>query len=145
MTRTAELLKGGAQRRTPEAARELIRANFAGEVDPYEKIEDLRSIGKKKALAEGVAYQMEAERKIVLARISTDLAMVHSKEGLSEAKLERLALASPTYQTHITGLAAAIEQREYLRSEYWAVKSELEWDRAAIAHLNALSRLEEPV
>lgn len=143
MSRTEELLRGGAERRTPEAARELVRANFAGEVDPYQKIEDLRQIGKKKAMAEGVAYQLEQERKIVLARVGTELARIHAKAGVSESKLERLALASPTYQDHIKGLAAAVEQREYLRSEYWAVKSELEWDRAALAHLNALSRLEE--
>ena len=143
MTRTQELLANGATRRTPEAARELLAANLGS--DPFEKIEELRSIGTRKARAEGVAYQLEHERKIVLAQLANEYASAHAKEALSEAKLDRLARADERYQNHIKGLAAAIEERELARSEYWRVRTVLEWDAKTIAHTNAMSRLEEPV
>ena len=145
MTRTEELLAKRVQRRTPESARELLRSNFAGESDPWEKIESLREIGKEKAKWEGVSFQLEHERKIMLATIANEIATAHAKEPLSEAKLDRMARADARYGNHIKGLSEAIRKREYCKSEYWAVKSDLEWDRAAIAHLNALSKLEEPV
>lgn len=145
MNRTDALLASGVSRRTPEAARELISSHFAGGTTPYERIEELRQIGAKKAEAEGVSYQLEHERKIVLARLANEYATAHSKHPLSEAKLDRLSRADHRYQNHIEGLAVAIENREKWRSEYWAIKSLLEWDKAAIAHLNALSKLEEPI
>jgi hypothetical protein len=145
VNRTDQLLASGVQRRTPEAAREIISSHFAGDTAPYERIEELRAIGAKKAEAEGVAYQLEHERKIILARLANEYAQAHSKHPLSEAKLDRLSRADSRYQDHIKGLAVAIENREKWRSEYWAIKSLLEWDKAAIAHLNALSKLEEPV
>ena len=145
MNRTDELLASGVLRRIPEAARELISSHFAGDTTPYERIEELRQIGAKKAEAEGVAYQLEHERKIILARLAGEFAMTHAKHQISEAKLDRMARADPRYQSHITGLGVAIENRERCRSEYWAIKSLLEWDKAAIAHLNALSKLEEPL
>lgn len=55
-----------------------------------------------------------------------------------------MARADPRYQTHIEGMAAAVEERELARSEYWRIRTVLEFDRASIAHLNALSRLELP-
>lgn len=142
MNRTQELLRGGAQARGLDDARELLASNF--DTDPYEKIEELRQIGIRKAKAEGMWYQLEHERKIVLAQIANDLATIHAKEKLSEAKLDRMARADSRYLIHIKGLAAAVEERELTRSEYWAIKSMLEFDRASIAHLNALSRLELP-
>ena len=142
ISRTDKLRGDGWRPRTQDDARELLASNFP--TDPYKKIEELREIGARKARAEGMACQLEHERKIVLARIANDLAMVHAKEKLSEAKLDRMARADPRYQVHIEGLGAAVEERELSRSEYWAVKSLLEFDRASIAHLNALSRLESP-
>lgn len=138
-------MASGVSRRTPEAARELISSHFAGDSTPYERIEELRQIGAKKAEAEGVAYQLEHERKIVLARLANEFATAHAKQPLSEAKLDRLSRADSRYLNHVKGLAVAIENRERYRSEYWAVKSLLEWDKAAISHLNALSKLEEPL
>ncbi len=140
MTRTQELLRNGAQRRTPDGARDLLAANMGS--DPFAKIEELRLIGERKARAEGVAYQLEHERKIVLATLANEYASAHAKENLSEAKLDRLARADNRYLVHITGMAAAIEEREMSRSEYWAVRSTLEWDRTSVAHLNAMSRLD---
>lgn len=142
MNRTQELLRDGARPRSQDDARELLASNF--DTDPYEKIEELREIGLRKARAEGMACQLDHERKIVLARVANELATVHAKESLSEAKLDRMARADARYQTHIEGLAAAVEEREHTRSEYWAIRSLLEFDRASIAHLNALSRLELP-
>ena len=142
MTRTEELLQAsGAQ--TPEAARDLLSANF--EVSPYDHIEELRQIGERKAAAEGVAYQLDQERKIVLSRIANEIALAHSKESISEAKLDRMARADTRYENHIRRLSVAIENRERARSDYWAVKSLLEWDRAAVAHLNSLTRLDNPI
>ena len=142
MNRTEELRGRGFRARTPDDARELLASNF--DSDPYEKIEELSGVGARKARAEGVAFQLEHERKIVLAKIANELATVHAKEKLSEAKLDRMARADPRYQTHIEGLSAAVEERELARSEYWQIRTVLEFDRASIAHLNALSRLELP-
>ena len=142
MNRTEELRGHGFRARTPDDARELLASNF--DSDPYEKIEELSGVGARKARAEGVAFQLEHERKIVLAKIANELATVHAKEKLSEAKLDRMARADPRYQTHIEGLSAAVEERELARSEYWQIRTVLEFDRASIAHLNALSRLELP-
>lgn len=141
MTRTDELRRRGAIEHTPRGARELIAGSLGD--DPYVRIEALREAGRRKARAEGVAYQMEHERKIVLSRVASQLAQVHAREKVSEAKLERLALASDEYQKHIRGTAAAIEEREEANSEYWALKAELLWDEKAVSHLNAMSRLDE--
>ena len=122
--------------------RDLLGSHF--EQSPYELIEELRVEGARKARAEGVAYQLEKETKIVLARLATEFSVAHASENLSEAKLERMARQDGRYADHIRRLGAAITERENARSEYWAKKSILEWDRASVAHLNALSRLEEP-
>ena len=144
--RTEALLRSGVREvRTPDAARELIAANFPAGQGPYELVEQLRVVGERKARAEGVAYQLEHERPIMLSRLATEFSLAHSKENLSEAKLERMSRADPRYAQHIKNTAKALEERDVARSEYWALKSLLEWDRASVAHLNALSRLEEPV
>ena len=143
--RTEAILRAGVRDvRTPDAARELLAANFPAGQGPYELVEQLREIGKRKAQAEGVAYELEHGRHVVLSRLATEFSIAHSKEPLSEAKLERMARADPRYGEHIKRTARALEERDMARSEYWAVKSLLEWDRASVAHLNALSRLEEP-
>lgn len=125
-----------------EDARELLAASIGS--DPYERIEELRVIGERKAQATGVAYQMEHERQPLLARLASEYARIHANEDLSEAKLERLARADERYRLHIEGAAKAIRERELANSEYWALRSLLEWDKTAVAHLNALSRLGEP-
>ena len=138
MTRTDDL-----RARTADDARELIAASF--DVSPYTLVEELGELGERKARAEARAFQLEAERPIVLARLATEFSVAHAKENLSEAKLERMARGDNRYATHIVRQAVAIEEREMARSEYWRVKSLLEWDRASVAHLNAMSRLEDPV
>ena len=142
MDRVDQYVAQGAIRRTPELAREIISSHFSEDITPYERIEELREIGAKKAEAEGVAYELEHQRKIILSRLANEFATAHSKQPLSEAKLDLMARGDARYENHIKGLAVAIENREKWRSEYWAVKSLLEWDKSAIAHLNALSKLE---
>lgn len=139
-SRTDQLRRKGFRQRTPSEARDLLSANLGS--DPFEKIEELRDVGARKAVAEGRAYQLEHERKIVLATLANEYASAHAKENLSEAKLDRLSRADHRYQKHITILGQAIEDREMARSEYWAVKSVLEWEAKTIAHLNATSRLD---
>ena len=144
--RTEARLRGGVRDvRTPDVARDLLASNFPPDQNPYEIVERLRQVGAEKAKAEGVAYQLEQERPIVLSRLATEFSVAHVKERLSEAKLDRMARADPRYEAHIKRTAQALEERARTRSEYWALKSLLEWDRASVAHLNALSRLEEPV
>lgn len=144
--RTEALLRSGVREvRTPDAARDLLASNFPPDQGPYELVEQLRAVGERKARAEGVAYELEHGRQIVLSRLATEFSVAHSKEPLSEAKLERMARSDPRYGDHIKRTARALEERDVARSEYWAIKSLLEWDRASVAHLNALSRLEEPV
>lgn len=123
----------------PESARELLSIHLGA--NPYDGIEKLRAVGEQKAQAEGVAYQMEKEREVVLARIATELSNVHADKVLSEAKLDRLARADPRYVAHLKATAAAIEKRELANSDYWAIKSELEWDQESIRHANHMSRL----
>jgi len=143
MRRTDELReKGEIRHHASGSARELLSATLGS--DPWQRIEELREIGQRKAEAEGLAYQMEHERKHVLSKIASEYASTHAKEQLSEAKLDRMAHADSRYLDFIKGSAVAIEKREMANSEYWAVRSELEWDRAAVAHSNAMSRLEEP-
>jgi hypothetical protein len=140
MSRTDDLLRLGAIPHTPRGARELLVGSLGS--DPYERIAELRSAGARKAQAEGVAYQMEHERHIVLARIAAEIANARTKENLSEAKLDRMARADPRYEKHIKGTAAAVEERDLAISEYFAIRSELLMDEQAIHHLNALSRLD---
>jgi hypothetical protein len=141
LTRTDELRRGLEHSR--HSARELLAGSIGS--DPYARIEEMRECGSRKAEAEGVAYQLEHETKSVLARLSSEYATTHNAEALSEAKLQRMALADPRYVEHVRMTGKAVARREHARGEYWAIRSELEWDRASVAHLNALSRLEEPV
>jgi hypothetical protein len=140
INRREQLRDSGAQVVTPEAARALISSHF--DVSPYEQIEAMRSAGRRKAIAEGRSVQLEHQRHIMLATIANELAVAHVKERLSEAKLDRMSRADPRYRDHVAGLSAAVEERDIARSEYAAQRATLEWDRAAIAHLNALSRLD---
>ena len=140
MDRREQLRASGAQVVSPEAARELISSHF--DVSPYEHIETMRQTGRRKATAEGRCVQLEHQRHIMLATIANELGSLHAKEKVSEAKLDRLSRADPRYQAHVAGLGAAVEERDIARSEYAAQRATLEWDRAAVAHLNALSRLD---
>lgn len=124
---------------TPDSARELLSVHLGA--NPYDGVERLRVIGAAKAQAEGVAYQMEKEREVVLARIANELANIYADEKMSEAKLDRLARADPRYGAHLKATGEAIEKRELANSDYWAIKSELEWDQESIRHANHLSRL----
>jgi hypothetical protein len=109
--------------------------------DPFAMIADLEEAGKRKAKAAGQAYQLENHRKILLSRIAGELSQVH--KGLAENKLERMARADPRYEAHIKGTAAAIEEKEHAESAYWTIRARLEWLERAIAHSNALTRLEK--
>ena len=135
-----QLRRVGVEDHTPGGARELLVGSLGS--DPYQRIEDLRAAGERKARAEGMAYQLEHERHIVLARVASEVAQAHAKESLSEAKLERMARADVRYERHIRGTGAAIEERGLATSEYFAIRSELLMDEQAIYHLRALSRLE---
>ena len=140
MDRGEQLRASGARVITPEAARELIGSHF--DVSPYEQIETMRQTGHRKAVAEGRCVQLEHQRHILLATIGNEIAQAHMTDRLSEAKLDRMGRGDPRYSTFVAGLGAAVEERDVARSEYAAQRATLEWDRAAIAHLNALSRLE---
>jgi len=128
------------QQHAEHSARELLTASLGA--DPYERLAKLEELGARKAKANGAAYHMEHMRKIVLAHVAGELAVVHAKEGLSEAKLERLARADDRYRQHIEATAAAIEERDRAEAEYWTLKAGLEWDSRAVTHLNAMSRMD---
>ena len=132
-----------ARRQHPEnSARETLCASLGA--DPYGRLAELGALGERKAKAAGVAYHMDHMRKVVLAHIAGELAQVHAKEGLSEAKLERMARADDRYRQHIEGAAAALEESEQAQAEYWRLRAELTWDEKAIAHYNAMSKLGDP-
>jgi len=143
MTRTDELLAQGGVRRVevpPDSAREMLGIHIGH--DPYDLLAQLDEAGERKAEAEAVAYQLENETKSLLARLASEYATAHAKEGLSEAKLDRLARADSRYADHIKGTAVAIENREKARNAYWRLRTLLDLDRAAIAHQNALTRMD---
>lgn len=121
-------------------ARHRIAATL-GE-DPFGLISELRDAGLRKAKSEALAYRLEHERKSLLARIAGEIAVAHASKNMSEAKLERMARADPRYAAHIEGTAAAIENRELANSEFWAIKTRLEWLEKSVAHENAVMRLE---
>ena len=130
--RTDSILAPGQTART-------VMADSLGS-DPYERLEELRKLGAEKAEAEGVAYQLQEERKAVLSRIASEYAEKHPKA--SEAALTRMARADERYHKHLKGTGAAIEKRDRLKAEYWALSSELEWDRASLAHLNRMVEMD---
>tara|TARA_R100000808_G_scaffold5443_2_gene16594 strand:+ start:1134 stop:1559 length:426 start_codon:yes stop_codon:yes gene_type:complete len=125
---------------TPRSAREVLAASIGN--DPYKNLAELTEVGELLAEREGIAYQLQQEIKPLLATIASELASAHAKSNLSEARLDRMAKADPRYIAHIRGTAEAIRQREHTKNLYWAIKSELEWDRTSIAHLNSLTRME---
>jgi hypothetical protein len=126
--------------KTPHGAREAVRATV--EADPFATLEELREAGKRKAKAEAQASFLDHMRKVVLARIVGELAGVHSREKLSEARLERMARADVRYENHLKGLAAAVEERDQAVAEYYTRRSELDWMDRTLMHANALARLE---
>lgn len=125
---------------TINSARETLCASLGS--DPYDGIEALRQAGDRKASAEGVAYEMEHQRNIVLAQIMNELATVHAREKMSEAKLDRMARADLRYAAHIRKTADAIAEKDAAWTAYSAIKSELEWDGHSIFHVNALAKLD---
>jgi hypothetical protein len=124
-------------------ARDLVQAQLGS--DPYQLIEQIREAGKRWAAAIGVESELDHRRKIVLAQISSAYAdQIEARgERVVESAVERLARADEQYHKHIRKWAAAQVELKIAESEYWALRSELEWDRAAIAHYNALARIEE--
>lgn len=124
-------------------AREMLSQEIGS--DPWDRIEELRAAGQRKSRAEGVYTQLEHERKIILSMVSTEIESEYAGKGkkVSEAKLDRLAHASDRYRKHIRGLAAAAEERDLAISLYYALRSELDWDRALVAHVNVLAKLGE--
>jgi len=122
----------------PASAREMVAAALGH--DPRELLHDLDEAGERKAKAEGVAYQLEHLRKIVLAQIMGD---IEAEMGgkVAEGRLERLARADARYAAQIAGTAEAITQRERAAAEYWRIKAEMELDNATLTHANAAMRL----
>jgi hypothetical protein len=115
-------------------------------LDPYERIEELRQAGERRAEASARLLQMEKLREVVLSRLrgAYESASASMGDKITEAKLDRLAHADKRYREHVLGMAAALEEKEKAEVAYWAIRAELEWDRAAVAHMNAMSRLEDP-
>lgn len=140
MNRTDELRDQGARERN---ARDLLVASLDGE-DPFVVIADIERLGERKAEAEALAYYMEHERKAVLARIATDIASANPREGISEAKLDRLARSHERYEQHLMAERHAREASEKAQAEYWARRSRLEWLDKVVSHWNAASRLSQP-
>lgn len=135
--------RSAGQRVRESSAVERLLASLDG-MDPFERIEALRKAGKRKAEAEGRAYQMDHTRKSLLSRLATEIATARPKESLSEAKLERLARADPRYQAHLDGTAEAMREREEATAEYYTIRAELTWLERTIAHTNALARIDQP-
>lgn len=141
MTRTDDLRE--RIRHAPNSARELLAAAIGGE-DPYVRLARLDELGQQRAEAEAIWYRLDKERRALIARLASEYSTAHADKNLSEAKLDRMARADARYQTHIEGLAAALEKKQKLDAEYWGLKSGLEWDARAVSHYNAMSRLGDP-
>lgn len=122
----------------PGTAREVLTSSLGS--DPYERLEDLAKAGERKAHAEGQAYHLDHMRKVVLSRIMGEIEREVGK--CAEGKLERLARADERYEAHLSGTAAAIDEKERAQAAYWKIRAEIEMDQAALIHLNALAKLE---
>ena len=120
-------------------ARETVRATV--EADPWASLEELRIAGERKAKAEAQANHLDHMRKVVLSRIAGEIAQVQSNKSLSEAKLDRLARADSRYEAHLKGLAAAQEEAEQARAEFWRIKADLEWQEHTLIHSMSLAKL----
>lgn len=131
----------------PDADLATAREQLSDQIgsDPWARIEELRAAGQRKARAEGVYTQMEHERKVVLSMCATEIEAEFAAKGkkVAENKLDRLAHAHDRYRKHIRGLAAAAEERDLAISHYYSLRSEDDWDRALIAHVNVLAKLGE--
>tara|TARA_R110002020_G_scaffold288673_1_gene504163 strand:- start:973 stop:1398 length:426 start_codon:yes stop_codon:yes gene_type:complete len=140
--RTQELARQLADKKhSPHSARELLVGSLGS--DPYETLQELNEVGKELAKLEGIVFNLQQSLKPKLAVIASELAVLHRKENLSESKLDRLAKADKRYQDHIVLTAEAISTKETARNRFWHLRSLLDWDRASISHLNAVSKLEE--
>ena len=141
ISRSQELAKQlQNHKHTKHSAREILTGSLGS--DPYQLLESLRSVGKEVARLEGVSYELQQSVKPLLATLATEYATMHANQSLSEAKLDRMAKADPRYMERIKMVAAAIRQREEKNNEFWAIKSELDWDAKSVAHLNALTKLD---
>ncbi len=124
---------------TPQYARDLLVAALGH--DPFDGVEALMLAGERRARAEGNAYALDHGRKIVLARIMTEIEKAHDGPKLSEVKLERLARADVRYADHVKKTARAMEEKEMAASAYFGKKAELEWDGHASFAWNAAAKL----
>ena len=141
MNRTQELARQlQTHKHTKHSAREVLMGSLGS--DPYRLLEDLRSVGKEVAKLEGVSYELQNSVKPLLATLATEYATTHAKQNLSEAKLDRLSKADPRYMERIKLVAQTIKEREEKKNEFWAIKSELDWDSKSVSHLNALTKLD---
>ena len=139
--RTQELAKQLlTHKHSRHSAREVLTGSLGS--DPYQLLEDLRTVGKDVARLEGVSYELQNSVKPLLATLATEYATTHAKQNLSEAKLDRLAKADPRYMERIRLVAETIKEREEKKNEFWAIKSELDWDAKSVSHLNALTKLD---
>ena len=90
-----------------------------------------------------LGWSCSVSKKAIKSEIEIHQALEMGGSDLSEARLTRLAKGDERYRNHVNGVAAAMEESELAQSAYWAIRAELEWDRAAVAHLNAMSRLDD--
>lgn len=113
--------------------------------DPFELIQQLEEAGRVKAKAAGTLVQMDKLKDTLHAKLRAEYArgFAQEKKKIVEAQLDRLAYADDRYRAHINGLAAATEAKEDADAAYWTIRAKLEWLRAALAHYNALTRLDE--
>ena len=124
----------------PHGARESVRAVV--EADPWVTLGELGIAGQRKATAEATASHLDTMRHVVLSRIANELAHVHGKAALSEAKLDRLARSDPRYEAHLKGMAAANEEAGQARAELWRIQADLEWMKHTLMHSMSLAKLQ---
>ena len=91
------------------------------EMEIRQAIQDIESYGMKYAKARGVSYQLQEQRKVVLAEL-----MKAEDINLPENKRETLARTRERYRQHIEGTGEAIEHELIFKARYEAAYAKYE-------------------
>ena len=99
-----------------------------------EAVNKIEEIGKQYAEAKGTSYLLQEQKKVVLARIMSDI------EG-SVASREVEARASDRYEEHLVGTKVAIVEELKLKAEYEKWKAQYETCRSLLSMEKAKANL----
>lgn len=93
--------------------------------DPLELIEQLRDLGSERARIQATVNVLEMRRKTLLAELRQERRAAEGK--CTEAAADDYAHSHPLYVEFLDQLASEYSNLGSLDSDYWAVKSRLDY------------------